>query len=101
MLGVLGGIEWLSKFALSKSYLGEVYSHDFDFVRKDAIEPVTHYDYDFSPGACLEYNVLKGNSYEYANNAGFRDPRHIELEKPRMSLESSLLAVPQHLALVP
>ena len=82
VLGVLGGIEWLSKFALSKSYLGDVYSHDFDFVRKDAIEPVTHYDYDFSPGACLEYNVLKGNSYEYANNAGFRDPRHIELEKP-------------------
>ncbi len=82
VVGILGGLEWLSRFVLSKSYLGEVYSHDFNMVRRDAIEPVTHYDYDFAPGACLEYNILKGNSYEYANNAGFRDPRYIELEKP-------------------
>ncbi|MFH0958190.1 MAG: discoidin domain-containing protein, partial [Pseudomonadota bacterium] len=82
VVGVLSGVEWLSKFALTKSYLGDVYPHDFDLVRKDAVEPVTHYDYDFSPGACLEYNVLKGNSYEYANNAGFRDPLDIEAQKP-------------------
>jgi hypothetical protein len=30
---------------------------------------VSHYDYDFVPGVCLEYNILKGNNYEYANNA--------------------------------
>ncbi|MGC8657857.1 MAG: discoidin domain-containing protein [Desulfomonilaceae bacterium] len=51
-------------------------------VRKDAIQPVTHYDYDFVPGACLEYNIIRGNRYEYANNAGFRDPREISAEKP-------------------
>ena len=34
------------------------------------------------PGVCLEYNISKGNSYEYANNAGFRDPRDIPVEKP-------------------
>lgn len=79
---LFAGIEWFSKFALSKSYLSEVYPQDFDMVRNDAIQPVTHYDYDFTPGACVEYNVLKGNSYEYANNAGFRDPRYIPLEKP-------------------
>ncbi len=76
------GMEKFSEFALSKSYLGVVYHHDFDMVRKDATAPVSHYDYDFTPGACVEFNILKGNQYEYANNAGFREPREISLEKP-------------------
>jgi hypothetical protein len=82
VVGLLVGIEKISKFALSRSYFSEVYPHDFEMVRKDTIHPVTHYDYDFTPGACVEYNILKGNRYEYANNAGFRDPRDIEIEKP-------------------
>ncbi len=34
------------------------------------------------PRVCLEYNTLKGNRYEYANNAGFREPRDVPVEKP-------------------
>ncbi len=82
VLGLFIGIERLAKFALSESFFGHVYPQDFEMVRKDAIHPVTHYDYDFVPGACLEYNVIRGNRYEYANNAGFRDPRQISIEKP-------------------
>lgn len=79
---LLYGLEKFSEYALGKSYLGMVYHHDMDMVRKDAIQPVSHYDYDFTPGACVEFNILKGNQYEYANNAGFREPREISREKP-------------------
>lgn len=79
---LLYGMEKFSEYALGKSYLGVVYHHDLDMVRKDAIKPVPHYDYDFTPGACVEFNVLKGNRYEYANNAGFREPREISVDKP-------------------
>lgn len=79
---LLWGMEKFSAYALSKSYLGTVYHHDFDMVRKDATQPVSNYDYDFTPGACVEFNVLKGNQYEYANNAGFREPREITVDKP-------------------
>lgn len=82
VIALFVGIERLSKFALSKSFFAQVYPQDFEMVRKDAIHPVTHYDYDFVPGACLEYNIIRGNRYEYANNAGFRDPREIPMEKP-------------------
>lgn len=82
VIALFVGVERLSKFALSKSFFAQIYPQDFDMVRKDAIHPVTHYDYDFVPGACLEYNIIRGNRYEYANNAGFRDPREIPMEKP-------------------
>ena len=51
-------------------------------VKRDLTEPVSHYDYDISPGVCILHNQPKGNRYEYANNAGFRDPRPISLKKP-------------------
>ncbi len=82
VLALLFGLEKFSEYALSKSYLGAVYHHDFEMVRRDAVHPVSHFDYDFTPGACVEFNVLKGNQYEYANNAGFREPRDISAEKP-------------------
>ncbi|MGC8603966.1 MAG: discoidin domain-containing protein [Desulfomonilaceae bacterium] len=82
VLALFVAIERMAKFALSNSFFSDIYPNDFSMVRKDSIHPATHYDYDFAPGACIEYNVLKGNRYEYANNAGFRDPRKISTEKP-------------------
>ncbi len=76
------GLESLTKYALKKSYLGSVYPNRDYMIRSDFTRPVAHYDYDFVPGVCLEYNIVKGNSFEYANNAGFREPRPIEMEKP-------------------
>jgi len=79
---VLLGLERLAEWTLARSYLGEAYPHDIAMVRRDFTRPVSHYDYDFVPGVCVEYNTLKGNRFEYANNAGFRDPRQIEVTKP-------------------
>lgn len=79
---LLWALDGLARYGLARSYLGAVYPDDITMARKDFNHPVSHYDYDFNPGVCLEYNVLKGNNYEYANNAGFRDPRDISLEKP-------------------
>jgi len=76
-------LDRFSGFLLGRTYLGKVYQKDFSMVRRDFTRPVSHYDYDFVPGVCLEYNILKGNSFEYANNAGFREPRDILLEKPQ------------------
>jgi F5/8 type C domain len=75
-------LDRLSGFLLGKTYLGEVYPKNLSMVRRDFTRPVSHYDYDFVPRVCLEYNILKGNRFEYANNAGFREPRDISLEKP-------------------
>lgn len=79
---LLWGLENLAGYALGRTVLAAVYPKDFSMVRRDFTRPVSHYDYDFVPGVCLEYNILKGNRYEYANNAGFRDPREISMEKP-------------------
>lgn len=79
---MLFAIEWLAEQMLKRTYLGEVYSKNFLMARRDFTRPVSHYDYDFVPGVCLEYNTLKGNRFEYANNAGFREPRDIAVEKP-------------------
>jgi hypothetical protein len=77
------GLERVSEFMLGKTYLAQVYPKHSPLIRRDFTRPVSHYDYDFVPGVCLEYNVLKGNNYEYANNAGFREPRDIPKEKPQ------------------
>lgn len=88
---VLLGLERLAEWALARSYLGEAYPHDMVMVRRDFTRPVSHYDYDFVPGVCIEYNTLKGNRLEYANNAGFRDPRQIPVAKPRDEFRIFLL----------
>jgi hypothetical protein len=75
-------LDRLSGYLLSRTYMGEVYPNNLSMVRRDFTRPVSHYDYDFVPGVCLEYNILKGNRFEYANNAGFREPRDIPLAKP-------------------
>lgn len=75
-------LEKLSEVALKTTYLGDVYPTDFDRAKRDFTEPVSHYDYDLVPGVCLGHNQAKGNQFEYANNAGFREPRSISLEKP-------------------
>lgn len=76
------GLDKAAELALSKSPLAHVYPKDFGMVRKDLTTPVSHYDYDLTPGVCILHNQVKGNRYEYANNAGFRDPRPIPLAKP-------------------
>jgi len=79
---MLLGLERVAEWALAETYLGQAYPNDITMVRRDFTRPVSHYDYDFVPGVCLEYNTLKGNRLEYANNAGFRDPREIPINKP-------------------
>ena len=76
------GLDKLSEFALKKSYLAHVYPENFALARRDLTRPVSHYDYDLTPGVCIMHNQPKGNRYEFANNAGFRDPRPISLKKP-------------------
>jgi hypothetical protein len=78
----LVGLDKLAELALSKTYLAYVYPEDFAMAKRDLTQPVSHYDYDLSPGVCILHNQPKGNRYEYANNAGFRDPRPISLKKP-------------------
>ncbi len=79
---ILVGLDKVAEFALSKTYLGYVYPENFAMVKQDLTEPVSHYDYDISPGVCILHNQPKGNRYEYANNVGFRDPRPISPKKP-------------------
>src|SRR5271157_5267123 len=79
---ILIGLDKVAELALSRTYLGYLYPENFAMVKRDLTVPVSHYDYDISPGVCILYNQPKGNRYEYANNAGFRDPRPISLEKP-------------------
>ncbi len=82
VVGLLWSIEQLARVGVKRSYLGGVYPEDISMARRDFNRPVSHYDYDFVPGVCLEYNILKGNNYEYANSAGMREPREVPLEKP-------------------
>ncbi len=79
---LLLALEKLSEVALKTTYLGDVYPRGFDRAKRDFTEPVSNYDYDLVPGVCLMHNQAKGNQFEYANNAGFREPRSISLEKP-------------------
>jgi hypothetical protein len=79
---LLAGLEKMAEYALSRSAASQIYPNRIFMTLKDFTKPVSHYDYDFNPGVCIEYNRLKGNRYEYANNAGFRDPRDISMEKP-------------------
>ena len=79
---ILIGLNRVAEFALSKTYLGYVYPDNFGMAKQDLTEPAPHYDYDISPGVCILHNQPKGNRYEYANNAGFRDPRPISVQKP-------------------
>lgn len=79
---LLIGLDRAAEFFLHKTYLSDVYPADFQMSRKDLTRPVSHYDYDLTPGVCLIHNLSKGNRFEYANNAGFRDPRYISVKKP-------------------
>ncbi len=83
VLLLLLGVEKAAEIALKGTYLRDVYPENFQMALKDFNRPVSHYDYDFNPGVCLEYNTSKGNRYEYANNAGFREPRDIPPKKPK------------------
>ena len=71
-----------AEIALWKSPMSYVYPDNLQMTKKDLTKPVSQYDYDLNPRVCLIYNQDKGNRYEYANNAGFRDPRDIPLAKP-------------------
>ncbi len=76
------GVEKLAQLGLTKTYLGDVYPENIQMARKDLTIPVSFYDYDLTPGVCLIHAQDKGNRLEYANNAGFRDPRDIAVKKP-------------------
>ncbi|AFM26413.1 discoidin domain-containing protein [Desulfomonile tiedjei] len=79
---ILLALEKVAYWSLGKTYVSSIYPGNLIMARRDFTMPVSHYDYDFVPGVCLEYNISKGNRYEYANNAGFREPRDIPKEKP-------------------
>ena len=79
---LLSGVEELAKYAVGRTFLGSVYHDDIGMALQDRTRPVPHYDYDFVPGICVEYNSLKGNQYEYTNNAGFREFKDIVTPKP-------------------
>ena len=79
---ILMSFEQVAKYVLKVSYLGQAYSDDLSKIRLDFTKPVSHYDYDLVPGVCLIYNQQRGNRLEYANNAGFREPRNISPDKP-------------------
>ena len=79
---LLMGLEKLAEFALKTTYLIKVYPANFDMAKRDFTEPVSHYDYDLVPGVCISQNQAKGNQFEYVNNAGFREPESIPLDKP-------------------
>jgi hypothetical protein len=80
---ILLGLEGSAKYSLSRSHYSKPFPDDLSAVKLDKTKPVSHYEYDFVPRTCVEENIFKGNRYEYANNAGFREPRDISLEKPQ------------------
>jgi hypothetical protein len=82
VFSLLWGLDRLAEWMFRRSQFGQVYPKDISKVRLDFTRPVSHYDYDLVPGVCLVHNQSKGNRYEYANNAGFREPRDIPVEKP-------------------
>ncbi len=79
---ILIALDKAAEIALWKSPMSYVYPDNLQLTKKDLTKPVSQYDYDLNPRVCLIYNQAKGNRYEYANNAGFRDPRDIPLKKP-------------------
>ena len=79
---IFAGLETIGYYSLRRTQLMDVYPKDFSLVKRNNTRAVTHYDYDFEPRVCLNYYTLKGNRFEYANNAGFREPRDIPLNKP-------------------
>lgn len=78
---LLLGLDKVAEWTLKKSPLADVYPQDFTMVKRDLTSPVSHYDYDLTPGICIMHNQWKGNRFEYTNNMGFRDPRPITVEK--------------------
>lgn len=82
VVGGLWVIEKIAQFALGRTFYASVYPQRLWMARNDYTRPTPHYDYDFTPGVCLELNINKGNRYDYANNAGFRYPQDITLRKP-------------------
>lgn len=76
------GLDKAAEFALKRTYLSNIYPDDFSMARRDFTRPVSHYNYDLTPGVAFQDTQVKGNRYEYANNAGFRDPRPISMQKP-------------------
>lgn len=82
VLLLLVGLDKLAELALKSTHLSNMYPGDFTMARRDFTRPVSHYDYDLTPGVVFQDTQVKGNRYEYANNAGFRDPRLISLKKP-------------------
>lgn len=79
---ILVAINFLAELVLKRTHLSEIYPDNFAMARRDLTLPVSHYDYDLTPGVCLIQNLEKGARFEYANNAGFRDPRVITVKKP-------------------
>ena len=79
---MLIGLDKLAEIALKRTHLSNIYPEDFTMARRDFTRPVSHYDYDLTPGVAFQDTQVKGNRYEYANNGGFRDPRPISLKKP-------------------
>ena len=79
---ILAGLDKFAEFALKRTHLAKIYPEDFTMARRDFTRPVSHYDYDLTPGVAFQDSQVKGNQYEYANNAGFRDPRSLSLKKP-------------------
>jgi len=82
VIAVLLVLDMAAKLLLKTSHLSIVYPDDFSMARRDFTQPRTHYDYDLRPGVSVVDNQNKGNRFEYANNAGFREPRPISVEKP-------------------
>ena len=78
----LVGLDTLARLALKQTHFAHLYPEEFAMIKRDLTQPVPHYDYDLTPGICVVPNQPKGNRFEYANNAGFRDPRPISVKKP-------------------
>jgi hypothetical protein len=54
-------LDRLAEFALKQTHLAYVYPKDFAMVKRDVTRPVSHYDYDFTPGTCILHNQAKGS----------------------------------------
>jgi len=79
---LLIALDKAAEIALWKSAMSYVYPDNLQMTKKDLTKPVSQYDYDLNPRVCVIHNQQKGNRYEYANNAGFRDPLDISVPKP-------------------
>ncbi len=79
----LAGVEYYAYLQIKKSSLGEAYKgRSLDQARLSSQKVAPQYGYEPTPGFAAVRNTRLGNSFEYINEASFKDFEEVPMEKP-------------------